>query len=135
MMRSKATHLNVIGKMSIIPGSFNINEPVIFGTPIVMNPNYFIPWMLSPMINTCIVWLAFKTEFVSKFVALPPWTMPAPFGAVIATNSGTAALLVCVCVLVSMVIFYPFFKVHEKQLLIEEKENTEEAPNAEPVKA
>ncbi|MGF1861368.1 PTS sugar transporter subunit IIC [Photobacterium profundum] len=135
MMRSKATHLNVIGKMSIIPGSFNINEPVIFGTPIVMNPNYFIPWMLSPMINTCIVWLAFKTEFVSKIVALPPWTMPAPIGAVIATNSGTAAILVGVCVLVSMVIFYPFFKMHEKQLLIEEQANTENAPNSEPVKA
>ncbi|EAS42627.1 PTS cellobiose transporter subunit IIC [Photobacterium profundum] len=135
MMRSKATHLNVIGKMSIIPGSFNINEPVIFGTPIVMNPNYFIPWMLSPMINTCIVWLAFKTEFVSKIVALPPWTMPAPIGAVIATNSGTAAILVGVCVLVSMVIFYPFFKMHEKQLLIEEQANTEDAPNSEPVKA
>lgn len=135
MMRSKATHLNVIGKMSIIPGTFNINEPVIFGTPIVMNPNYFIPWMLSPMINTCIVWVAFKTEFVSKIVALPPWTMPAPIGAVIATNSGTAAILVGVCVLVSMVVFYPFFKIHEKQLLIEEHANTEDAPNAEPVKA
>lgn len=135
MMRSKATHLNVIGKMSIIPGSFNINEPVIFGTPIVMNPNYFIPWMLSPMINTCIVWVAFKTEFVSKIVALPPWTMPAPIGAVIATNSGTAAILVGVCVLVSMTIFYPFFKMHEKQLLIEEHANAEDAPNSEPVKA
>lgn len=135
MMRSKATHLNVIGKMSIIPGSFNINEPVIFGTPIVMNPNYFIPWMLSPMINTCIVWVAFKTEFVSKIIALPPWTMPAPIGAVIATNSGTAAILVGVCVLVSMVVFYPFFKVHEKQLLIEEQANIDDAPNSEPVKA
>lgn len=135
MMRSKATHLNVIGKMSIIPGSFNINEPVIFGTPIVMNPNYFIPWMLSPMVNTCIVWVAFKTEFVSKIVALPPWTMPAPIGAVIATNSGTAAILVGVCVLVSMTIFYPFFKMHEKQLLIEEHANAEDAPNSEPVKA
>jgi len=135
MMRSKATHLKVIGKMSVIPGSFNINEPVIFGTPIVMNPNYFIPWMLSPMINTCIVWMAFKTEIVSKIIALPPWTMPAPIGAVIATNSGTAAILVGVCVLVSMVVFYPFFKVHEKQLLIEEQANTEDAPNAEPVKA
>ncbi|MCG7586864.1 PTS sugar transporter subunit IIC [Photobacterium alginatilyticum] len=135
MMRSKATHLNVIGKMSIIPGSFNINEPVIFGTPIVMNPIYFIPWMLSPMVNTCIVWLSFKTEFVSKIVAIPPWTMPAPIGAVMATNSSTAAILVGVCVIVSMIIFYPFFKMHEKQLLIEEQANTEEAPNAEPAKA
>ncbi|WP_114767006.1 PTS sugar transporter subunit IIC [Vibrio rhodolitus] len=123
MMRSKVAHLRTIGRMSIIPGTFNINEPVIFGTPIVMNVNYFIPWMLSPVVNTCIVWLAFKTELVSKVVALPPWTMPAPIGAVIATNSSIAALVVVACVLVSVVIYYPFFKVHEKQLLAEEQAN------------
>ncbi|UTV30401.1 PTS sugar transporter subunit IIC [Photobacterium atrarenae] len=121
MMRSRATQLRTIGKMSIIPGTFNINEPVIFGTPIVMNPNYFIPWMLSPIINTCIVWGAFKMELLSKIIALPPWTMPAPIGAVMATNSGTAAIVVVLCVLVSVIIYYPFFKIHEKQLLIEEQ--------------
>ncbi|MCG9627752.1 PTS transporter subunit EIIC [Vibrio mediterranei] len=121
MMRSKATHLKTIGRMSIIPGCFNINEPVIFGTPIVMNVSYFIPWLLSPVINTCIVWLAFKTDFIPKVVALPPWTMPAPIGAVMATNSIMAASVVIVCVLVSMAIFFPFFKAHEKQLLIEEQ--------------
>lgn len=131
MMRSKATHLKTIGRMSIIPGTFNINEPVIFGTPIVMNVNYFIPWMLSPMVNTCIVWLAFKTELISKVVALPPWTMPAPIGAVIATNSSLAALVVMLCVTVSMAIFYPFFKAHEKQLLEEEHRN-KNASNAQP---
>ncbi len=131
MMRSKATHLKTIGRMSIIPGTFNINEPVIFGTPIVMNVNYFIPWMLSPMVNTCIVWMAFKTEFISKVVALPPWTMPAPIGAVMATNSSLAAAVVVVCVLVSMAIFYPFFKAHEKQLL-EEEQCREKSAAAEP---
>ena len=121
MMRSKATQLKTIGKMSIIPGTFNINEPVIFGTPIVMNPIYFIPWLLAPTINTSIVWLAFKTGFVSKIIAIPPWTMPAPIGAIISTNSGTAALVVLSSVCVSALVFYPFLKVHEKQLLAEEK--------------
>lgn len=121
MMRSKATQLKTIGKMSIIPGTFNINEPVIFGTPIVMNPIYFIPWLLAPTINTSIVWLAFKTGFVAKIIAIPPWTMPAPIGAIIATNSGTAALVVLSSVCISAMVFYPFLKVHEKQLLAEEK--------------
>lgn len=121
MMRSKATQLKTIGKMSIIPGTFNINEPVIFGTPIVMNPIYFIPWLLAPTINTSIVWLAFKAGFVSKIIAIPPWTMPAPIGAIISTNSGTAALVVLSSVCVSALVFYPFLKVHEKQLLAEEK--------------
>ncbi|KOO02265.1 PTS sugar transporter subunit IIC [Vibrio nereis] len=121
MMRSKATQLKTIGKMSIIPGTFNINEPVIFGTPIVMNPIYFIPWLLAPTINTSIVWLAFKAGFVSKIIAIPPWTMPAPIGAIISTNSGTAALVVLSSVCVSALVFYPFLKVHEKQLLAEER--------------
>ncbi|WP_413111587.1 PTS sugar transporter subunit IIC [Thaumasiovibrio sp. DFM-14] len=136
MMRSKAAHLRTIGKMSIIPGTFNINEPVIFGTPIVMNVNYFIPWMLSPIVNTCIVWLAFKTEIVSKIVALPPWTMPAPIGAIIATNSSTAAFVVALCVLVSVVIYYPFFKMHENQLLAEQQGEEETTiATGKPVKA
>ncbi|WP_064607852.1 PTS sugar transporter subunit IIC [Photobacterium sp. J15] len=135
MMRSKSTHLRTIGKMSIIPSTFNINEPVIFGTPIVMNPNYFIPWMLSPIINTCIVWAAFKTEIISKIIALPPWTMPAPIGAIIATNSSTAAFVVVLCVVVSVIIYYPFFKIHEKQLLAEEKANEEQEMELKPSKA
>ncbi|MEJ2764686.1 PTS transporter subunit EIIC [Photobacterium sp. MCCC 1A19761] len=135
MMRSRATHLRTIGKMSIIPSTFNINEPVIFGTPIVMNPNYFIPWMLSPIINTCIVWAAFKTELLSKIIALPPWTMPAPIGAVMATNSGTAAVVVVVCVVVSVLIYYPFFKIHEKQLLIEEHATEEQNAELKPSNA
>lgn len=122
MMKSKSAHLRTVGRMSIIPGTFNINEPVIFGTPIVMNPTYFIPWMLSPIVNTCIVWMAFKTDIVSKVVALPPWTMPAPIGAVMATNSTTAALVVVLCIIVSVIIYYPFFKIHEKQLLEDESD-------------
>ncbi|MDN3613319.1 PTS sugar transporter subunit IIC [Vibrio gallaecicus] len=121
MIRSKATQLKTIGKMSIIPGTFNINEPVIFGTPIVMNPIYFIPWMLAPTLNTTIVWMAFKTGFLAKIIAIPPWTMPAPIGAIIATNSGTAALVVLSSIVVSATVFYPFLKVHERQLLAEEK--------------
>ncbi len=120
MMSSKSAHLKTIGKMSIVPGTFNINEPVIFGAPIVMNPTYFIPWMLSPMVNTCVVWLAFKMDCVSKIIALPPWTMPAPISAVMATNSGTAAIVVLLCIALSAIIYYPFFKIHEKQLLEEE---------------
>ncbi|MEF1290382.1 PTS sugar transporter subunit IIC [Vibrio sp. M260118] len=130
MMRSKATQLKTIGKMSIVPGTFNINEPVIFGTPIVMNSIYFIPWLLAPTINTSIVWLAFKTGFVAKIIAIPPWTMPAPIGAIIATNSGTAALVVLSSVVVSALVFYPFLKIHERQLLKEEQAANATSPKA-----
>ena len=121
MARSKSVHLRTVGKMSFIPGCFNINEPVIFGTPIVMNPTFFIPWIAAPLVNACIVWGAFKFDLVSKVVALPPWTMPAPIGAVMATNSMIAAVVVATCFVVSGLIFYPFFKAYEKELLAQEE--------------
>ncbi|WP_392339308.1 PTS sugar transporter subunit IIC [Moritella marina] len=121
MARSKSAHLRTIGKMSFIPGCFNINEPVTFGTPIVMNPTFFIPWIAAPLVNACIVWGAFKLDLVSKVVALPPWTMPAPIGAVMSTNSMFAAVIVATCFTVSGLIFYPFFKAYEKELLAQEK--------------
>lgn len=121
MARSKSVHLRTIGKMSFIPSCFNINEPVTFGTPIVMNPTFFIPWIAAPLVNSAIVWGAFKFDFVSKVVALPPWTMPAPIGAVMSTNSMFAVVVVAVTLTVSGLIFYPFFKAYEKELLAQEK--------------
>ena len=136
MARSKSVHLRTVGKMSFIPGCFNINEPVIFGTPIVMNPTFFIPWIAAPLVNACIVWGAFKFDLVSKVVALPPWTMPAPIGAVMATNSMLAAVVVATCFVVSGLIFYPFFKAYEKELLAqEEPEQFAEEGSLSPAKA
>ncbi|KJF81599.1 PTS sugar transporter subunit IIC [Photobacterium angustum] len=121
MARSKSAHLRAIGKMSLIPGCFNINEPVIFGTPIVMNPTFFIPWIASPLVNATIVWSSFRFNIISRVIALPPWTMPAPFGSVMATNSMLAAVVVAVCFIVSGLIFYPFFKMYEKELIKQEE--------------
>ncbi|GLO63078.1 permease IIC component [Vibrio sp. MACH09] len=121
-IRSKAQHLKAIGKMSLIPGIFNINEPVSFGTPIVMNPTFFIPWVLAPQICGAITWFSFKFEILHRIVAIPPWTAPAPIGAMWATNwSVQAAIVVFINLIVAGVIYYPFFKMYEKQLLDEEK--------------
>ena len=121
MRRSKAIHAKTIGQMSLIPSIFNINEPVIFGTPIVMNPIFFIPWMLAPIINTFIVWGAFSTGFVHKVVALAPWTVPAPIAASLSTGwSTTAPIIVFITFTVSFFAYIPFFKMYEKQLLAEE---------------
>ncbi len=123
-LRSKASHLNAIGKVAFIPGIFNINEPVIFGSPVVMNPTLGIPFILAPMVNATIAYFALKLNLVSKVVALPPWTTPAPIGAMWAANWNVGALLLVVLLFfVSGAIFYPFFKIYEKQLLAEEQAN------------
>ncbi len=126
-LRSKASHLNAIGKVAIVPGLFNINEPIIFGSPIVMNPLLGIPFILAPMINATIAYFALSTGLVAKVISQPPWTTPAPIGAMWAANWNIGALiLVVVLFFVSGAVYYPFFKLYEKQLLAEEKANAEE---------
>ncbi|MGB5446638.1 MAG: PTS transporter subunit EIIC, partial [Psychromonas sp.] len=122
-MRSKSAHLRSIGKLCIVPTFFNINEPVIFGSPIVMNPVLFIPFVGVPMINATIAFIAVKTEMIGKVISLVPWTAPAPIGA--AWGAGwqmSNGLLVIGLIVLDLVLYYPFFKVYEKELIKEDEE-------------
>ena len=126
-MRSKSAHLRAIGKLGIVPACFNINEPVIFGSPIVMNPVLFFPFIVAPMVNATIAWFAASSGLIGKVISLVPWTAPAPIGA--AWGAGwimTNGLLVIALIVIDLLIYYPFFKVYEKQLLDQETESEAE---------
>ncbi len=121
-LRSKSVHLKSIGKLCLVPSMFNINEPVIFGSPIVMNPILFIPFVGVPMLNATIAFIAVKTELIGKVISLVPWTAPAPIGA--AWSAGwqmSNGLLVIGLLALDLVLYYPFFKVYEKELLKQEE--------------
>jgi PTS system cellobiose-specific IIC component len=123
-MRSKSAHLRSIGKLGVVPALFNINEPVIFGSPIVMNPILFFPFVVAPMVNATIAWFAATSGLIGKVISLVPWTAPAPIGA--AWGAGwmmTNGLLVITLIVIDLLIYLPFFKVYEKQLLAQEAEN------------
>lgn len=125
-LRSKSAHLKAIGKLSFVPSFFNINEPVIFGTPFVMNPIMFIPFVGVPMVNAIIAYYASSWNIVGKTISLVPWTAPAPIGA--AWGAGwqvNNAILVFVLIAINMVLYYPFFKIYEKQLISEETAEVE----------
>jgi PTS system cellobiose-specific IIC component len=110
----------------VVPSLFNINEPVIFGTPIVMNPVFFIPFLLAPMVNAVIAWSAAKLDLIGRVISVVPWTAPAPIGGPWALGwDFRAAILVVLLVCVSAIIYYPFFKVYEKQLLEQEDEEAQ----------
>lgn len=122
-IRSRSIHLRTIGKLSVVPALFNINEPLLFGSPVVMNPTLFIPLLLVPMVNAVLAYSALHLDLVQKMVALAPWTAPAPLGAMIsAAWDYRAAVLVVALMVIDLFIWYPFFKVYEKQLLNEEKD-------------
>ncbi|MCW7761021.1 PTS cellobiose transporter subunit IIC [Photorhabdus luminescens] len=127
-LRSRSIHLRTIGKLGVVPSIFNINEPLLFGSPIVMNPTLFIPLLVVPLVNAILSYSTLHLDLVHKMVALSPWTTPAPFGAMIsAAWDYRAAVLVIILMIIDLFIWYPFFKIYEKQLLNEEdkqRENT-----------
>lgn len=115
-LRSKSKQLNGIGKVALLPALFNINEPVIFGTPMVLNPIMFIPFVFVQGINGAIAYLAVKVGLVRASFAAVPWTTPAPIGAFLATLDWRAVVLVLVLLVIDIVLYYPFFKIYENQL-------------------
>lgn len=126
LLRSRAVHLKTVGKLSAVPSLFNINEPLLFGTPIIMNPTMFIPFVCIPMVNAVIAYFALKFDLVARVVSVTPWTTPGPIGASWAANWAVSpAILSILCMVIAAVMYYPFIKAYEKQLLKEEAANQE----------
>lgn len=121
MLMSKNAQVKAIGKLAIVPGIFNINEPIIFGIPIVMNPLFAIPFVLTPIINAIISYILMELNIISRIVALVPWTTPSPLAAFIATNLNfLAPVLVLGLVVLDYFIYKPFLNIYIKQLEKEE---------------
>ncbi|WP_282178230.1 PTS sugar transporter subunit IIC [Vibrio nereis] len=132
MAFSRSAHLKSIGRMSIVPGFFQINEPVIFGTPMVLNPTLFLPFLLVPCINATIAYFAVHSGLVGMGIATTPWTTPAIIGASWGSGWTLAPSLLVVALLVLDIFLYlPFFKMFEKEVLAGQ-EATEEEKLAEP---
>ena len=120
---AKSAYGKALGKTSFIPAICNINEPMIFGAPIVMNPMLIIPFIVAPMANALIAWIATSLGLVNRVVASAPWTLPGPIGAFLATgNDWRAAVLSILLIVLSVVIYYPFFKMYDKDLEAQEHE-------------
>lgn len=136
LLRSRAIHLRTIGKMGVVPGLFNINEPILFGAPIVMNPVFFLPFIFVPMINAVVAYVATSMGLVARVVSLTPWTSPAPLGASWAANWAVSPIIMCgVCMVLSAVMYYPFLKAYERTLVKQEQESEAEHHDGDAVTA
>lgn len=123
----KSKFAKTMGKVTIIPGIFNINEPLIFGIPIIMNPFLAIPFILAPVAMGVVTWLAMGVfHWVAYPIAVVPWTLPGPIGALMSTGfDWKAAVLSVVNILVACVVYYPFFKAWDaRQYKAEQAEET-----------
>src|SRR5690606_34391746 len=114
-------------KTALIPAIFNINEPVIFGVPIVLNPIMFIPFILGPVVIVTINYFLFATGVLPPVVIQPPFTVPIFLGGFIATGGSVLAGLVQVMnAVIAALIYWPFFSRYEKTLVKQEQgEETE----------
>lgn len=122
LLFSKSRQLKEIGKLSIGPGCFNINEPIIFGLPIVMNPILIIPFILAPLVAVTITYWSMKLGLVAKPVGIAmPWTTPPFISGYIATGGKISGVVIqIITFLVSGMIYYPFFKMWDKKKVEEE---------------
>lgn len=104
-----------VARLAIAPGIFNVNEPVIFGLPMVMNAMLFIPWLLAPLVSVIIAYAGFASGLVPLTTgAQVPWTMPALISGFLATNSIMGSLLQLVQMIAVGLIYLPFLLMIDK---------------------
>lgn len=111
----KSKTQKTIANLSIAPGMFNINEPVIFGLPIILNPIYFIPFILAPLASGIIAYVLTFIGFAPKVVVMAHWTTPPILGAIISTNSIRGGITALICMAVSIIIYMPFVHMATKK--------------------
>ncbi|MDR2803951.1 MAG: PTS sugar transporter subunit IIC [Treponema sp.] len=121
-MVSKSKLYRTLGKTCIGPGAFEINEPVIFGMPIVLNPIFAIPFIFGPILLTIISYIATDVGLVSRTVAIIPWATPPFLSGFLSTGGDWRACILQAINLVIMIIIYlPFIKIADKLEVEKEK--------------
>lgn len=122
LLAAKSKQMKEISKLSIVPGFFNINEPVIFGLPIVFNPIMLIPFILVPLIGLIITYGAITVGFLTPFNNVQvPWTTP-PIISGFILGGFKGALIQVIILVLSVVIYFPFMKKQDQQNLLAEAE-------------
>lgn len=121
-MLGKREDTRTIAKIGGAPGLFNINEPLVFGVPIVLNPVYLIPWVIVPLITVTIGYVMTAIGFAGPVITAVPWVTPGVLSAFLATGANIGATITAlICLIVSIVIWAPFVVLAEKEAEKEEQ--------------
>lgn len=126
LLFAKSKQLKAVGKASVIPVSFAVNEPLLFATPIILNPYFFIPFLITPIINVWIFKFFVDVLGMNSFMYVLPWATPAPIGLILGTGMGVLAfVLAAVLILVDFAIYLPFCKAYDAVLVEQEAKQAE----------
>lgn len=126
---AKSKQLKAVSKAALVPGIFNINEPVTFGFPIMYNPIMAIPYILTPLITMLIVWGGYAIGFFKPAYVLIMSLLPLFMGEFLGSMAWQNLFIPIVGIVVGLIVYYPFFKIYDKQLV--EKEAAAEAAKEE----
>jgi PTS system cellobiose-specific IIC component len=122
LLFAKSKQLRLVGKAGIVPAIFNINEPLLFGAPVVMNGKLAPPFVIAPTVLVALTWLAMKGGIVRPPYIEVVWTLPAPIGAWLSTGGdGRALALQLANLAIALVIWWPFVRRYDRALLAAEE--------------
>lgn len=122
---SRSKNNKTMGRLTVAPGFFNINEPALFGLPIVLNFKLLIPFILAPIVTAVVTYIAMATGLVAKPVGIVvPWTMPPIISGYLATGGKiSGAVIQAITLTLTILVYYPFIRsVDKEQLKIEQQE-------------
>ena len=123
MCFSRSAKLKTIGRICLGPSLFNINEPIVFSTPVVMNPILMIPMWLNSIIRSCVIWAVMRGGLLNIPASLMQVAqIPAPISSVIILQDFRAIIWYVLLFVVYLATWYPFFKVYEREVLQEENQ-------------
>lgn len=122
VLRARSSQLKELGKVEIVPAIFNINEPILFGLPIVYNIDLLIPFICAPLASGAVAYFAIAMRIVPVIRIQQPWPTPVGIGGYLATTSWQGGVLAIVCAFVAFLIWYPFIKHYDSVLLKKEKQ-------------
>lgn len=121
LLFAKSKQLKAVGKTAVVPCCFAVNEPLLFATPIVLNPYFFIPFLVTPMVNVSLFKFFVDVLKMNSFIYVLPWATPAPIGLILGTGvSLLAVVLAVLLIVVDSIIYLPFIKAYDATLVEEE---------------
>lgn len=119
----KSKQVKTLGRLAIIPGIFGINEPLVFGLPLVLNPFLMVPFFITPLLNITLAYFATFLGWIGMTTGVAvTWTIPPILSGILGTNTLSAGLLQLIAIVLSVFIYYPFIKVYDRKMLCEEEE-------------
>ena len=124
---AKSKEMKAIGRASMIPTLFNVNEPFLFGAPMVLNPIFLVPFVFAPICNIWALKIFVDLIGMDGFLYTLPWTVPGPVGIIMGLGFQPLAFVFLAAVLaIDFLVYYPFFKVYDREKCEEEAAMLEE---------